>query len=178
MRNTDAHGHTRTRTERRAKALPLAVPRAAFTLIEMMMVIALASILMAMLASSLIQARNHARKTKAEAQLREMASAFIQFYNTYGDWPSGVKGQTDVEISEELLDPLTASDNGENPLGTIFLNKTFTEVEKEKSRRLHGGVLYLDPWDEPYRMSFQTVDLNADIVHTVSVWFPNKNRRW
>ncbi len=156
----------------RRRFSPQRVPRAAFTLIEMMLVIALASILMAMLASSLIQARNHARKAKAEAELREMVTAFIQYYNTYGEWPSTVAGENDLVITETVLKPLTDPNDEENPLGLVFLNKTFPKTEQEDDN------VYFDPWKEPYRMSFDVSDLSADIAHTVSVWFPNKNRRW
>ena len=156
--------------------------RRAFTLVEMMMVIALAATLMAMLASSLVQARNAARRARAEAQLREMVNAFIQYYNTYGVWPPNVS-ETEARVSEEMLQPLINPDHPENKLKIVFLNKTFTEVERQRSGRLHGGVYYLDPWNEPYRMAFGTVEsagagTENRITHTTSVWFPNKSRRW
>ena len=154
----------------------------AFTLIEMMLVIALSATLMAMLASSLVQARNSARKTKAEAQLREMTAAFIQYYNTYHEWPPNVK-ETESPVSETMLQPLTDPAHSANPLGIVFLNKTFTEVERLRSKALHGDVYYLDPWGQPFRMAFGIAESSSDddankIVHTTSVWFPNRSRRW
>lgn len=147
-----------------------------------MMVIALAATLMAMLTSSLLQARNQGRRAKAEAQLREMVNAFIQYYNTYGEWPPNVSA-TEAPISEELLQPLLDPAHGANTLGIVFLNKTFHEVERTRSQRLHGGIYYLDPWNQPYQMAFGTVESAGEgaenrTVQTTSVWFPNKSRRW
>lgn len=156
--------------------------RHAFTLIEMMLVIALSATLMAMLASSLLQARNSARRAKAEAQLREMTTAFIQYYNTYGGWPPNVK-DTETPISEAMLLPLIDPNHGANELGIVFLNKTFTDLERTRSQRLHGGVYYLDPWDQPFQMAFGSAESSGEdnankIVQTTSVWFPNRSRRW
>ena len=170
-----ACGHTGRRLRQRV--------RAGFTLIEMLVVIAIIGILMTVLASSLMQAKNHARRTKAETQLREMISAFISYYNAYGAWPEGFSGG-DVRVTEALLQPLLDPAHEDNDLGLVFLNKTFTEIEKARSQRLYPGyVYYLDPWDQPYELTFDAAALPSGgstnrIAQTVSVWFPNKDRRW
>jgi hypothetical protein len=127
------------------------------------------------LGTSLIQARNHARRTKSEAQLREMITAFITYYNAYGEWPAGTGG-AEVSVTEAMLQPLLTTNN---PLGLVLLNKTFTTIERDKSQALHGGVYYLDPWNQPYRIKFSAnTDTTNPVAQTVSVWFPNKDRRW
>jgi prepilin-type N-terminal cleavage/methylation domain-containing protein len=148
--------------------------RGGFTLMEMLVVIALIGILMVVLASSLIQARNHARRTKSETQLREMITAYITYYNAYGDWPGG-PSSTYLPVTEEMLKPLITTNN---ILGLVLLKKNFTTIEKEKSKNLHGGIVYyLDPWDQPYQMKFgaPTGDTNQ-LAQTLSVFFPNKDR--
>jgi prepilin-type N-terminal cleavage/methylation domain-containing protein len=151
--------------------------RGGFTLVEMLVVMLIIGILMGVLASTLIQARNHARRTKSETQLREMIAAYIAYYNAYGEWPVGSGGTDDyVPVTEVMLKPLVTTNN---ILGLILLNKTFTTIEKEKSIKRHGDVYYLDPWDHPYRMKFgAATGATNRIAQTISVWFPNKGRRW
>ena len=156
--------------------------RRGFTLVEMMLVIALAATLMAMLASSLLQARNAARRAKAESELREMVNAFIQYFNTYGEWPPNAPAD-ETDVSEEFLQPLLDPNDGANPLGVVFLNKTFTEIERARSRNKYGKEYYLDPWMVTYKMSFSTAETSGEgsankIKHTTSIWFPNNSRRW
>jgi prepilin-type N-terminal cleavage/methylation domain-containing protein len=158
--------------------MKLKLRRVGFTLVEMLVVMAILGILMGVLGTSLIQARNHARRTKSETQLRELITAYIAFYNAYGEWPAG-SGAPDtlVPVTEAMLEPLTTTNN---PLGLVLLNKTFTTIEKEKSINLHGGIVYyLDPWDQPYQMKFGApTGTTNQLAQTVSVWFPNKDRRW
>jgi prepilin-type N-terminal cleavage/methylation domain-containing protein len=154
--------------------------RGGFTLMEMLVVIGIIGILMVVLASSLIQARNHARRTKSETQLREMITAYITFYNAYGTWPAG---SVDGKVTEAMLQPLVTTNNtlglvpAQNSLGLVLLNKTFTTIERDKSTKLHGAVYYLDPWDQPYQMKFGApTGATNQLAQTISVWFPNKDR--
>jgi prepilin-type N-terminal cleavage/methylation domain-containing protein len=154
--------------------------RGGFTLMEMLVVIALIGILMVVLASSLIQARNHARRTKSETQLREMITAYITFYNVYGTWPDK---SVDGPVTETMLQPLVTTNNtlglvpAKNSLGLVLLNKTFTTIERAKSTKLHGAVYYLDPWDQPYQMKFGApTGATNQLAQTLSVFFPNKDR--
>jgi prepilin-type N-terminal cleavage/methylation domain-containing protein len=151
--------------------------RVGFTLVEMLVVITIIGILMGVLGTSLIQARNHARRTKSETQLREMITAFITYYNAYGAWPAGLgNSSTEVLVTEAMLEPLVTTNN---PLGLVLLNKTFTTIEKEKSINLYGGVYYLDPWDQQYRLKTSADDaITNQIAQVISVWFPNKDRSW
>jgi prepilin-type N-terminal cleavage/methylation domain-containing protein len=145
--------------------------RGGFTLMEMLVVIGIIGILMVVLASSLMQARNHARRTKSETQLREMITAYITFYNAYGTWPAG---SVDGKVTETMLEPLVTTNN---ILGLVLLNKTFTTIERDKSTKLHGAVYYLDPWDQPYQMKFGApTGATNQLAQTISVWFPNKDR--
>jgi prepilin-type N-terminal cleavage/methylation domain-containing protein len=145
--------------------------RGGFTLMEMLVVIGIIGILMVVLASSLIQARNHARRTKSETQLREMITAYITFYNAYGTWPAG---SVDGKVTKAMLQPLVTTNN---TLGLVLLNKTFTTIERDKSTKLHGAVYYLDPWDQPYQMKFGApTGATNQLAQTISVWFPNKDR--
>jgi prepilin-type N-terminal cleavage/methylation domain-containing protein len=151
--------------------------RGGFTLMEMLVVIGIIGILMVVLASTLIQARNHARRTKSETQLREMITAYITYYNAYGTWPGGLgsTGSPEVLVTETMLEPLVTTNN---ILGLVLLNKTFTTIERDKSKKLHGNIVYyLDPWDQPYRMKFGApTGATNQLAQTISVFFPNKDR--
>jgi len=151
--------------------------RGGFTLVEMLVVITIIGILMGVLGTSLIQARNHARRTKSETQLREMITAFITYYNAYGAWPDGLgNSSTEVLVTEAMLEPLITTNNN---LGLVLLNKTFTTIERDNSMSLYGDVYYLDPWDQPYRLKTSAdAAVTNQIAQTISVWFPNKDRSW
>ena len=143
---------------------------------EMLVVIGIIGILMVVLASTLIQARNHARRTKSETQLREMITAYITYYNAYGTWPGGLgsTGSPEVPVTETMLEPLITTNN---ILGLVLLNKTFTTIERDKSTKLHGAVYFLDPWDQPYQMKFGApTGTTNQLAQTISVFFPNKDR--
>ncbi len=111
-----------------------------FTLPELMTVICIVALLMTASFGAMSKARELAKKAKASAQLRELVNAWTQYLTTYKEWPNGLSGATDQEVSDNLLAPLI--DAGENELGIVFLNYT------------PGAGSYNDPWGEPYRLSF------------------------
>jgi prepilin-type N-terminal cleavage/methylation domain-containing protein len=141
--------------------------RSAFTLVEILVVIALASIIMSMVVGSLAQARNLAKRAKAEAQLRELVSAWHEYFVLEGEWPSDVDNGVDVEMTYDKLDALTDPDNAdENPRGLVLLNVT-----------LKTGESYKDPWGNVYKLSFKAPDVQNETALRLSVAFPNRKRR-
>lgn len=118
-------------------------PRGGFTLIEMLVVVSMVGLLMTVSLASATKARTLVRRAKAEAELREMVNAWLQYQAFYGKWPEKVKGKIDVTASAKLLGPIIDSDDNENPLGVVFLGVP-----------LAPGDDFLDPWGHPYRISF------------------------
>lgn len=125
-------------TSRRAR-----ISRAGFTLPELLTVITIIALLMMASFGGLTRARALAKRTKAETQLRQMISAWEQYFVLYQEWPSGVDGQTGITVTSNMLEPLTNPDHSDNEHGVVFLNFT-------------GNGPVLDPWGTPFHLSFNS----------------------
>lgn len=111
--------------------------RSGFSLPELLVVVAIIGLLMAASFGSMARAREQAKRTKAEAQLRELINAWQQYYTTYGSWPWNGERET----TAATLDPIVNPDNNNNKFGVVFFN--------------HSGRGPLnDPWGTPYRLTF------------------------
>ena len=77
----------------------------AFTLPELLTVIAIVALLMTASVGSLNRARFFAKRTKAEVQLRELVNAWKQYYTTYGAWPQSIRPGRYNPVTAELLLP-------------------------------------------------------------------------
>jgi prepilin-type N-terminal cleavage/methylation domain-containing protein len=137
--------------------------RAGFTLVEMLVVIVIIAILIGMLGGAYIQARNHAKRGRAETQLRELVKAWNQYYMTYTNFPSS--GTVPVPMTYANLQPLLASDTTDNPKGIPFL-----------SISLQSGATYCDPWGNPYYITFGSQQAPQEVAMRIAVSFPNRNR--
>lgn len=138
----------------------------AFTLIEMMVVLGMLGILMGAALSGIGQAKEQARVAKANAEVRELMSAWLSYEAAYDDWPSDVRGDG-LEATEANLKELM----GDNDDKKVYLNA-----------QLSNGA-FRDPWGTPYR--FRVLDINSSESSTeesfgAAVTFPNRNRyvRW
>ncbi len=147
--------------------------RRGFTLVEILAVIAIAGILMTMVGLSMIQARRLARRTRAQAELRAMVDAWLQYLQTYTDekyWPGDMQ---DVEVDYELLKPIIAPQEAAtaNPRQIMFLEVVLSQNQE-----------YRDPWRQnAYRISFKRLTEDSLVTETAmrtSVSFPNNQRRW
>lgn len=153
--------------------------RKAFTLIEMLIVIALIAILMTMLISSFSQARYLAKRTKADAQLRQLISAWHEYFILYGEWPPFTGGDTDgVPMTYANLKYLIDPD--ENIRKLVLLNVTLKSENNNEP--------YCDPWatgnasdrmKSVYKLKFGTTDdtVTDETAQRLSVHFPNRKRQ-
>lgn len=75
--------------------------RAAFTLVEMLVVISIISVLLGLLYGSLERARKFSRMTIAYTEVKSIETAFRQYYAHYSQWPSNELAQTVLTSGED-----------------------------------------------------------------------------
>ena len=165
---------------------------AAFTLIELLTVVAIIGILAALIFPAIKKALEKAEITKATTEVNAIETAWKAYFNEYGKWPcspsspfaclsgsgpqNGPEDGTGVIFDHafvSLMQGRTVDDAPyqaaqDNPKGVSFLNIS--------AKSIKGGN-YIDPWGQPYRMKF---DLDYDnivktnssggVTNTVMVW--------
>lgn len=106
-------------------------PRAAFTVIELMIVAGVISILLSILLPVFHNARKAAMRSRARIEATALAQAVVQYKNVYGYWPGMVK-----EVGENSVQANTFSSNNGDldwPLISRFGNDTFTMTVQTQS---------------------------------------------
>jgi prepilin-type N-terminal cleavage/methylation domain-containing protein len=159
--------------------------RVAFTLIELLTVIAIIAILMGLLLPALNAAKNAARKAQAKNDETQLVTAVKAFYTDYGVYPvdPAIGGTNDVEYgnsadtyhNHDLINVLRAS--GSTSLGTAAVNINtrqviYLDVPLVKNTTApksglgtgsestgYGAGEWYDPWGVPYIVA---VDANYD----------------
>lgn len=113
----------------------------AFTLIELLIVIAILGILMALLFPAVDGAMQSARKAQAKNDVVQIATAITAYETEYGILPYTNSGPTDV--GGDLLNKLI----GTNARQIIFLE--VGPAKKNKSGMTNGN--FVDPWGNKYQ---------------------------
>jgi len=156
----------------------------AFTLIELLIVLAIIGILMGLLFPAVNGALDSARKAQAKNDVVQIANAVIFYETEYGKLP-GISGTNDYSgnVSLELVQTLTGESTNFNPRKIVFME--VQAAKKNKSGTNSSG--FVDPWGNPYKISIDgnynneiTVKGNATIRKKVGVWNEptnNPNRR-
>jgi len=121
----------------------------AFTLIELLIVIAIIGILMALLFPAVNGAIDAARKAQAKNDVTQIATAVTAYETEYGKLPTNSIGT----VSLNLVKILTAQDDAENPRKISFIEVGI--AKKGKSGTNATG--FVDPWGALYNI---TVDDN------------------
>src|SRR5580704_17578762 len=87
-----------------------------FSLIELLIVVAIILIIAAIAIPNLLRARMAANEASAVASLRTMNTALITYNSTYGQYPTSLTSMADVaagtsptSTSADLLDPVLSS---------------------------------------------------------------------
>lgn len=134
--------------------------RTAFTLIELLTVIAIIAVLMGLLFPAISGVKETAKKAQAKNDAVGILNAVKSYYTEYGKYPLATPG-ADTEkgdISATLLQTLTATE----PASPTMLNPrkiSFMEIPaaktnssgKEPKSGLDGGTFY-DPWGKSYQI--------------------------
>jgi prepilin-type N-terminal cleavage/methylation domain-containing protein len=153
--------------------------RPAFTLMEMLAVLAIIGILAAILMPAISSAIKQSKKTRAKADVQTIVSAWKAYYNEYGKWPvtNGIFLKGDPYYSSNAVEGvcsglLTVSEvvrllaPGSIDVDNSSLIKTYNQKNGNFLTRgrdamapdLSGDAL-VDSWGNAYRFLF---DLNGD----------------
>ena len=137
----------------------------AFTLVELIVVIAIIAMLMAAIGTSVRKAQLRSRIARAETEVNEMTNA-IRAYENFVD--TGIPERNDVDTDESSLGFIlgNGTDRAGNPMPVLY-NAT---VMAGKIR---------DPWGTPYRVRVIPVggeDATDDVASgmTTGVFLPNR----
>lgn len=131
----------------------------AFTLIELLIVIAIIGILMALLFPAVNGAIDAARKAQAKNDVTQIATAVVAYETEYGKLPglSGSSSDSTVDVGSSLVNILTGQDLTENPRKIVFIE--IGQWKKNSKSGTNAGGNFLDPWGNQYKV---TLDGNYD----------------
>jgi prepilin-type N-terminal cleavage/methylation domain-containing protein len=147
----------------------------AFTLIELLIVIAILGILMALLFPAVQGALDSAKRAQAKNDVVQIATAVTAYETEYGRLPA--TNGSGAAISADVLGALMGSNSGTglNPRQIVFL-----EVQTAKKGK--SGIsnsTFVDPWggayviayDDNYDNRLSSVGTNGmDVMKKVAVW--------
>ena len=129
----------------------------AFTLIEMLTVVAIILILAALLTPAVKKLFEHAARQKAGARVQVVAHAIKQYETIYGKWPGQTQGNEDGLVDLALV----VSNLTYNPRSVIL-------IEYPPSWLSTNGT-FRDPWD---RELYIAMDENRDGLVEVKATSP------
>ena len=141
-----------------------------FTLIEMLLVIAIIGILMALVGTAAYSAHQRAYVTRANAEAQQIAAAFKSYWIAKNKWPRGFEGGSFKPLTRKSLEPLLGGDSD----GTVYL-----DVPPESFDGEGADAPFLDPWGNPYQVRIDAI-LDTTVADTLEgvVSFPNYMRHY
>jgi len=123
----------------------------AFTLIELLIVIAIIGILMSLLFPAVNSAIDAARKAQAKNDVTQIAAAVIAYETEYGKLPLPTTTTVDTALVRILAGLDTSATN--NPRGIVFLE--VSTAKKGKSGTNASGD-FVDPWTNTYKIAMDS----------------------
>ena len=150
---------------------PFSPPRriAGFSLLEMLLVVAVVGILLGMLGAAAYSARQRAYATLAQAEVQQIATAFKSYWVAKSKWPDGF-GAAWTKLTRGNLAVLMGGDTD----GIVYL-----DVPPDRFEGDGENAPFLDPWGHPYEVSIEGVS-STIISDTLegAVTFPNFMRHY
>lgn len=140
-----------------------------FSLLEMMLVVAVIGILMGMLGASAYAARQRTYVTQAQAEAQQVATAFKSYWLAKNKWPDGF-GSGWTKLTRKNLGVLLGGDAD----GTVYL-----DVPPDRFEGDGDNAEFLDPWGHPYEVSIDSISqtIVSDTLEG-AVTFPNFMRHY
>ncbi len=139
--------------------------RQAFTLVEMLVVVAIIAMLVTISMPVINRALEIARISRARSEVNALESAFRAYYNTYHVWPSEIEGYDPHDHSgNEMNEEWVKLFSGENVNNMNRRRIAFMEFAEHS---LDEDGAFIDPWGSAYRF---VLDHNYD--NTISVDVP------
>lgn len=144
-----------------------------FTLVELLVVIAMLMLLAGAVTSSVAKAQQRAKIAQATAEAQEMTNAIRAFEHFWGerDLKSKMPTLNNAEATEGEMSFILGGDPGPDgeKLPVLF------------NASIKGGKI-LDPWGKPYRVTIKegkAFESDPDVTDQLNsyVAFPNFNRR-
>ncbi|MBN1268717.1 MAG: prepilin-type N-terminal cleavage/methylation domain-containing protein [Kiritimatiellae bacterium] len=154
--------------------------RQAFTLVEMLVVIAIIGILAAILLPAMRGAMIRGDKARAQAEMGSIVSAAKNYLSDYGRMPCANNGVADqtfhaaggaqgaADAQARVMNILRGVDSTNNPRAIVFLDVPAASMEgtdKDGVNYTRDQGYYLDPWGNPYVIALDTdFDNNCGIT--------------
>jgi len=124
-----------------------------FTLVEMLVVIAIIGILMALLFPAFTHVMKKAKVTKAKTEISQIEQAWKAFLMDYKKFPPGTDAKEGVGMETKYIDHLIGDDTSINVRGTMYM-----ELDPNEN--------YTDPWGRIYNIKMN----NEEVYKQVMVW--------
>ena len=143
--------------------------RAGFSLLEMLLVVAVIGILMGLLGAAAYSAQQRAYTTLAQAEAQQIATAFKSYWVAKSAWPAGF-GSGWTKLTKGKLAVLMGGDAD----GTVYL-----DVPPDRFEGDDESAPFLDPWGHPYEVSIESISetIVSDTLEG-AVTFPNFMRHY
>lgn len=119
--------------------------RRAFTLLELLVVVAIIGLLMGIILAGVGAVKEGARRARAKLEAQSVIEAIQQYRTEFGHWP----GQDENNLG---ADAVYATEAELKPVYLALTNnardRAYIEIPKGSSSRC--GCVFLDPWLRPY----------------------------
>ncbi|EDM28890.1 hypothetical protein LNTAR_13777 [Lentisphaera araneosa HTCC2155] len=144
-----------------------------FTIIEMLVVLAIISLIVGMLLVGIGIARESARETRAKAEMQQIKMAVTQYLSTFKEFPfTGTSIKSDDPAWETTWAYLTGAPYKSNP--TNARKQSF--IKGELNQNPWGGVYNLAV-DDDYTNQITGIGKNSDqdVADKVALWCLDKD---
>ena len=133
----------------------------AFTLLELMIVIAIIAILGGLMVPAVQSVLERAKKVQAKSDLIQIVTVLNAFYTEYGRYPvpSGASGDgyqsggTTGTTAKDLLNALRGLDPIVNPRQIVFLSPPEDTTQTTPKGKIGSDGQFHDPWGNAYGIS-------------------------
>lgn len=124
--------------------------RKAFTLIELLIVLAIIGVLMSLLFPAVNGVMDSARRVQAKSDVVNLATAVTAFETEYGRLPTNV-----TQVNKSLVETLSGIATNDNPRKMVFIE---IPAAKGKKSGTNTNGDFVDPWGNIYQI---TMDLEG-----------------